>query len=170
MELHENLARLRKEKGLSQLELAEELNVTRQAVSRWETGAAVPMVDTLVQLSRLYGVTVDDLLLNDVHLPEKQPVPEEPPKEDPPPEKTESPAKTPVRQFPLWPLAVVGIAAVCGGILIWGMLTNSGGDAVGAVEGILSFALAGLFVYTLFRVLRYISRREKEIENKANNE
>lgn len=160
MELHENLARLRKEKGLSQLELAEELNVTRQAVSRWETGAAVPMVDTLVQLSKLYGVTVDDLLLHDVHLPEKtpEPIPEEPP------------AKKPVQRFPLWPLAVIGIAAVCAGILIWGVLTNSGGDAVGAVEGILTFALIGLFVYTLFRVLRYISRREKEIDNNSKRE
>lgn len=165
MELHENLARLRKEKGLSQLELAEELNVTRQAVSRWETGAAVPMVDTLVQLSKLYGVTVDDLLLHDVHLPEKtpEPVPEEPPKADPP-------AKKPVQRFPLWPLAVIGIAAVCVGILIWGVLTNSGGDAVGAVEGILTFSLIGLFAYTLIRVLRYISRREKEIDNNSKKE
>lgn len=62
MNANEKLLSLRKEKGLSQLELAEALNVSRQAVSRWEVGASVPSMDNLAALSRLYGVPLEDLL------------------------------------------------------------------------------------------------------------
>ena len=62
MELRKKLSQLRKEKGLTQLELAEMLNVSRQAVSRWEVGSAVPTVDNLVSLSEVYGVPLDDLV------------------------------------------------------------------------------------------------------------
>lgn len=49
----EKLVRLRKEKGLSQLQLAEEINVSRQAISRWEVGLAVPSREKLRALSEL---------------------------------------------------------------------------------------------------------------------
>lgn len=62
MGLEEKLCFLRKKCGLSQLEVAEALDVSRQAVSRWEVGAVVPTVDNLLGLSRLYGVTVDALI------------------------------------------------------------------------------------------------------------
>ena len=55
---------LRKQKGLTQMELAEKLNVSRQAISRWEVGAAVPSTDNLKVLGDLYEVPVD-YLLND---------------------------------------------------------------------------------------------------------
>ena len=58
----EKLVRLRKEKGLSQLQLAEEINVSRQAISRWEIGLAVPSREKLRALSELYNVSVDYLL------------------------------------------------------------------------------------------------------------
>lgn len=58
------LVSLRKQKGITQMELAEKLNVSRQAISRWEVGAAVPTTDNLKVLSGLYGVSVD-YLLND---------------------------------------------------------------------------------------------------------
>lgn len=61
MELKEKLTQLRKEKGLSQLELAEIMDVSRQAVSRWETGLSIPSVDKLKRLSDLYGVSLDSL-------------------------------------------------------------------------------------------------------------
>ena len=60
----EKIALLRKEKGLSQLEVAEKLNVSRQAISRWEVGAAMPSTDNLKYLGELYDVPVD-VLLND---------------------------------------------------------------------------------------------------------
>ena len=62
MKLCEKLYELRRAAGLSQEELAEKLNVTRQAVSKWENGAAQPELSKLIELSRLYGVSVDELL------------------------------------------------------------------------------------------------------------
>ena len=65
MKLEERLTALRQEKGLSQADVAEQLDVSRQAISRWETGKAVPTVDNLACLSRLYGVPMEALLYGD---------------------------------------------------------------------------------------------------------
>lgn len=65
MELAEKLVFLRKETKVSQLKLAELMGVSRQAVSRWETGIAVPTIENLKYLSNLYNVTLDYLLLDD---------------------------------------------------------------------------------------------------------
>ena len=62
MNLSEKILLLRKQRGLSQEALAEQLGVSRQAVSRWETGSALPDAGNLLQLSRLFGVTADSLL------------------------------------------------------------------------------------------------------------
>ena len=62
MELKEKLVALRKEKGLTQLAVAEKLNVSRQAISRWESGIALPSTDNLKCLGALYGVPVDYLI------------------------------------------------------------------------------------------------------------
>ncbi len=62
MEFGKNLVKLRKEKGMSQSELAEELGVSRQAVSRWEGGTSLPSIENLKCISTLYGVSLDDLL------------------------------------------------------------------------------------------------------------
>lgn len=64
MDLQTKLTTLRKQSGLTQLDLAEKLNVSRQAISRWEVGTALPNTDNLKFLSELYGVSVD-YLLND---------------------------------------------------------------------------------------------------------
>ena len=62
MEPKDMLLKLRLERGLTQEELAERLFVTRQAVSRWETGETVPGVETLKLLSRLFDVSINALL------------------------------------------------------------------------------------------------------------
>ena len=62
MELNEKFAKLRKGLGLSQEELAEALGVSRQAVSKWETGQSTPDLENLVRLCRLYGIPADELL------------------------------------------------------------------------------------------------------------
>lgn len=65
MNLPEKLTYLRKQKGLTQSNLAEVLSVSRQAISRWEVGTAVPSTDNLKIISDLYGVSVDYLLNED---------------------------------------------------------------------------------------------------------
>lgn len=62
MKLSEKILLLRKRQGLSQEALAEQLHVSRQAVSRWEMGTALPDAANLLQLSGLFGVTADYLL------------------------------------------------------------------------------------------------------------
>lgn len=64
MRFAEKILKLRKERGWSQEEMAEKLNVTRQAISRWEMGTAQPDLNNLLQLSRLFSVTTD-YLVND---------------------------------------------------------------------------------------------------------
>lgn len=60
--LSQRIAALRKRQGLSQEQLAEQVGVSRQAVSKWETGAASPEFDKLAALSACLGVSVDELV------------------------------------------------------------------------------------------------------------
>ncbi len=62
METKDIIYELRTKKGLSQEELAEKVFVTRQAVSRWETGETIPNIDTLKLLSQLFNVSINTLL------------------------------------------------------------------------------------------------------------
>lgn len=66
MKLQNKLYRLRKQHGMSQLELAEALNVSRQAVSKWEIGTAIPTIENFLAISKLYGVSVDYLVNEDM--------------------------------------------------------------------------------------------------------
>lgn len=72
MTLATKLVSLRKQKGLTQMELAEKLNVSRQAISRWEVGAAVPSTDNLKVLGDLYEVPVEYLLNEEIENIAKQ--------------------------------------------------------------------------------------------------
>lgn len=63
--LSEKLYQLRKNSGLSQEQLAEQLNVSRQAISKWESGTAVPESEKLITISNYFGVSVDFLLKDD---------------------------------------------------------------------------------------------------------
>lgn len=68
MKLNEKLVSLRKARQLSQAQVAEALDVSRQAISNWETGAVLPSTDNLKALSRLYQVPADSLLNDDTDL------------------------------------------------------------------------------------------------------
>lgn len=61
MKLGENLKKCRKEHGMSQEELATQINVTRQAISAWETGKTVPAVSTLKILADYYNISIEEL-------------------------------------------------------------------------------------------------------------
>ena len=65
MEFNEKLQELRKQKGLTQEDLAERLYVSRTAVSKWESGRGYPNIDSLKSIARFFSVTVDDLLSSD---------------------------------------------------------------------------------------------------------
>lgn len=76
MKLYEKLYQLRKNKGLTQAELAEQLDVSRQSVSNWEVGTVVPSTRRLKDLSHLYEVPLD-YLLNEDSLEEEAPLKKE---------------------------------------------------------------------------------------------
>ena len=91
MELNEKLISLRKKNKLTQAQVAEALDVSRQAISNWETGAVLPSTDNLIALSRLYQVPVDHLLNDDADL---IPVPVEEKEVDKKEEAPPEPAKS----------------------------------------------------------------------------
>lgn len=62
MALSEKLYELRKKRALSQEQLAEQLGVSRQAISKWESGKAVPETDTLISISKYFDVSLDYLM------------------------------------------------------------------------------------------------------------
>ncbi len=62
MEFHEKLQELRKQRGLTQEELAEALYVSRTAISKWESGRGYPSIDSLKEISKYFSVTIDELL------------------------------------------------------------------------------------------------------------
>jgi transcriptional regulator with XRE-family HTH domain len=72
MKLGNKIQRLRKEKGMSQEQLAAHVNVSRQAISKWELGESVPDPDNIVLLSKLFRVSTDYLLIDDIELPTKE--------------------------------------------------------------------------------------------------
>ena len=78
MNLGENIYHLRKEKNLSQDELAAALEVSRQSVSKWENNSAVPELEKLVKMSELFGVTLDELVGQPQNAQTSAPAPEVP--------------------------------------------------------------------------------------------
>ena len=65
MEFNEKLQELRKQKGITQEELAESLYVSRTAISKWESGRGYPNIDSLKSIAKFFGITIDELLSGD---------------------------------------------------------------------------------------------------------
>ncbi|MCD7772278.1 MAG: helix-turn-helix domain-containing protein [Oscillospiraceae bacterium] len=105
MALSEKLYALRKKSGLSQEQLAEELNVSRQAISKWESGNSIPESDKLVAISNYFNVSLDYLLKDDEPSPtDEKPIP-------------------PTVNRTQW---ILGIVACIGGVIcliVWGLLS-----------------------------------------------
>ncbi|MCI9348384.1 MAG: helix-turn-helix transcriptional regulator [Oscillibacter sp.] len=99
MRLEEKLTVLRKESGYTQLDLAEKVRVSRQAISKWETGRALPSAENLKYLSELFGVSVD-YLLNDDMTEEAKPKEQEP---APEPQTKEPQTKEPQTEEAVFP-------------------------------------------------------------------
>ena len=92
MILADKIAQLRRQQGWSQEELAGQLEVSRQAVSKWESGASIPDLDKILKLSGLFNVTTDYLLKDELEQPDAQPAA---------PSISEFPTQEPVRTISL---------------------------------------------------------------------
>lgn len=129
MSLGERIYKLRSEKNLSQGELADALDVSRQSISKWETNSSVPELDKLIKLSQIFGVTLDELILD------------KPPQEAPqaPPPQTVCAEKA----APGFGQKVTGTILICFGALVWLLITVLGDILAGSVFA-LPFVLCGL--------------------------
>lgn len=67
----DQLKKEREKRGWSQVYLAEKIHVSRQSVSKWETGKNYPSIEVIIDLSDLFGITIDELLRSDEELKEK---------------------------------------------------------------------------------------------------
>ena len=62
MDIGKNIKELRRRKQMTQLQLAERLGITAQAVSKWENGHSAPDISLLPKLSEMFGVTIEELI------------------------------------------------------------------------------------------------------------
>ena len=137
MKLNEKIYWCRKHAGLSQEELAEVIGVSRQSISKWETGESAPEISKLPLLARAFAVTTDWLLSED-GIPEEEPnVPEEP----------AVPAATAAVDWPDWVENLPGFISKAVKKFGWlyGVRTAVGG-AVFAAFGLLMRAVTGSFM------------------------
>ena len=129
MTLGERIYKLRTEKEMSQGDLADALEVSRQSISKWETNGSVPELDKLIKLSEIFGVSLDELILdkkNQEAKPEAEPEPE--------------PKVIYVeRQAPRSTQKTVGVVLLCFAALVW-LLVSLFGDIIAG------FVLASPFV------------------------
>ena len=152
MNLGETIYKLRTEKNLSQVELAEMLEVSRQSISKWENNSAVPELEKIVRLSEIFGVSLDELVKG-----------EEKPRDVKEDVKIACTEKK-EQGFPLRKIA--GTILLCMGFLVTLLLLIAGGDLAGLIFaspflvcGIICFAFkknVGLWcawaVYVLFDI------------------
>ena len=122
MNLGEQIYRLRTERNLSQGDLADALDVSRQSVSKWETNSSVPDLDKLVRLSELFGVSLDELVLDRRA--------EQEGKKDPEPAPSQEPAAG------IRPRQVVGTVLLCMALVVAVLCALLGGLLEGLVLAI----------------------------------
>lgn len=115
MTLAEKITALRGERKLSQGDLAEKLEVSRQSVSKWETGQSVPELDKLIKLADLFGVSVD-ALVREGDAP--QPAPEPPEADAPPTAEPETKIVYVERPPRYTPVQLLGIILIAGGLVM----------------------------------------------------
>ncbi len=135
MKLNEKIYYCRKKLALSQDALAEKIGVSRQAISKWETGAALPELDKLAALARAFDVTADWLLSEEEPEGEKMPPPEEIP-------------QTNVPQKPMYPAWVDDLPGFLGRTL----------KRYGWIYGVYLAVVGGLFT-GLGAIGRYVANR-----------
>ena len=116
----EKIAALRKEQGMSQEALGEKLGLSRQAVSKWEADQAVPTMDNLMELSKLFGVPVDTLLRPDAEL-----MPKAEDSDESWPGAENQPVRNGNRKWKIAAIAAAGllcVSVVCSAVSLWRVL------------------------------------------------
>lgn len=116
----EKIAALRKEQGMSQEALGEKLGLSRQAVSKWEADQAVPTMDNLMELSKLFGVPVDTLLRPDAEL-----MPKAEDSDESWPGAENQPVRSGNRKWKIAAIAAAGllcVSVVCSAVSLWRVL------------------------------------------------
>ena len=129
MSLGTNISRLRAEKRLSQGDLAEVLEVSRQSVSKWETDSSVPDLDKLIKLSQVFDVTLDELVMGA----------EPQPKAETPPQQVVVSHRMPGRK-------IAGTILFCMGFLAFLIPTGLGGILVGLILAV-PFLVCGIICF-----------------------
>ena len=170
MQSGENLARLRKLRGLSQQEVAEELDVTRQSISQWEAGRTFPSMQKQIALSQLYGVPLEELYPEETTKKEEaetdgmpeEPEPEKPDSVPPAMEVTQEEQPQQEKRRGRWfvPILVV----ICAAIYIWGQLTHSSGAAflmiLLLIGGLFAISVLRIFCEIVSYVIDYFRRKK----------
>lgn len=144
MTLGENISALRNQHEMSQGNLAEKLNVSRQSISKWETDTSIPELDKLIQLSEIFDITLDELV-----------------KRDAPPTREENENANPENIAPGQPVQVivqksastqkiVGVILLCFGAAVLLILTLLGGILSGLLFSS-PFILCGIICLTFKR-------------------
>lgn len=132
------IAARRKELGLTQKQLAGQLNVSDRAVSKWETGSSVPELDKLVAMSRLFGVSLDELVLGEAQSDGAEGV------------KAPEPETRPVERGRSLTQTIVGAVLLAVGALAFLLVTLLGGVLTGLVLA-LPFLLCGVICLAVRR-------------------
>ena len=130
MNLGETIYRLRTERNMSQGDLAEALEVSRQSISKWETGGSVPELDKLTKMGELFGVSMDELILGKKE--EKEAPPAAPAAPAVAPARSEGPNRK-----------TVGLVLFCLAAAVWIVCTLLGGFLEGLIFAS-PFILCGL--------------------------
>ena len=115
MSFAKKMIELRKQQDLSQQDLADRLGVSRQAISRWETGAVQPLADSVKSLAQVFQVSTDYLLNDDLDTPT--------PPHSPQPAPTPQEEPTPTRKHRKWLLALAALAAAAVLVLVTAVAT-----------------------------------------------
>lgn len=114
MSFAKKMIELRKQQNLSQQDLADRLGMSRQAISRWETGAVQPLADSVKSLAQVFQVSTDYLLNDDLDTPTPPPTAQP----APPQEKPKS-----ARKHRKWLLALAALAAAAVLVLVTAVAT-----------------------------------------------
>lgn len=131
MTLGKRIAQLRMQRGISQIELAEQLAVSRQAISKWETDGSVPELEKLIQLSEIFDVTLDELVKGEDVPPPPALTPAPTPQPAPEPKSTNNTQQ------------IIGVILLCFGAMACLLLTIMGGILPGLIVAC-PFVVCGL--------------------------